>query len=63
MEFLSSAMLGKLVSMNRKMEDKGGTLRLCGVCPNIRLIFKFIVLDTSFDIRDTQSDAIRKTLR
>ncbi len=57
-DFLSSAMLGKLVTINRKMKEKDGILRLCGVCPNIRLIFKYTALDTIFDIRDTQSDAV-----
>ena len=31
-DFLSSAMLGKLVIINRKMKERGGTFRLCGVC-------------------------------
>ena len=57
-DFLSSAMLGKLISINRKMKERGGTLRLCGICPNIRLIFKYTHLETIFDIRDTQSDAV-----
>jgi anti-sigma B factor antagonist len=57
-DFLSSAMLGKLVSINRKMKEKGGILRLCGVCPNIRLIFKYTHLEAILDIRDTQPDAI-----
>ena len=57
-EFLSSAMLGKLVSIKRKMNEKDGILRLCGVCPTIRLVFKFTHLDTIFDIRESQSDAV-----
>jgi anti-sigma B factor antagonist len=57
-EFLSSAMLGKLISVNRKMKEKGGALRLCAVCPNIRLILRYTFLDTVLDIRDTQPDAI-----
>jgi len=57
-DFLSSAMLGKLISINRKMKEKGGILRLCGVCPNIRLIFKYTDLETILDIRDSQSDAV-----
>jgi anti-sigma B factor antagonist len=56
-EFLSSAMLGKLISINHKMKEKGGIFRLCGVCPNICLIFKFTALDTIFDIRDTAAEA------
>jgi anti-sigma B factor antagonist len=62
-DFLSSAMLGKLVIINRKMKEKGGALRLCSVCPNIRLIFKYTVLDTIFDIRDTQPDAVGEALK
>ena len=58
-EFLSSVMLGKLIRINQKMKEKGGILRLCGVCPNIRLIFKYTHLDTIFDIRDTQPDAVK----
>lgn len=57
-DFFSSAMLGKLISTSRKMKEKGGILRLCEVCPNIRLIFKYANLETIFDIRDTQADAV-----
>ena len=57
-DFLSSAMLGKLLSINRKMKEKAGILRLCGVCPSIRLIFKYTHLDTILDIRDTPPDAV-----
>jgi anti-sigma B factor antagonist len=57
-EFLSSAMLGKLLSVNRKMKDKGGTLRLCAVCPNVRLILKYTFLESILDIRDSQPGAV-----
>ena len=57
-DFVSSAMLGKLMSMNRKMKEKGGIFRLCEVRPHIRLIFKYTHLETILDIRDTQPDAV-----
>ena len=57
-DFISSAMLGKLININRKMKEKGGIFTLCGVCPTIRLIFTYTHLETIFDIRDTQSDAV-----
>lgn len=57
-EFLSSAMLGKLVIVKRKMSEKNGVLRLCEMCPNIRLIFKLTCLDQILDIRETEADAI-----
>jgi anti-sigma B factor antagonist len=57
-EFLSSAMLGKLISVNRKMKEKGGVLKLCEVCPNIRTILKYTCLEQILDIRDTQAEAV-----
>jgi anti-sigma B factor antagonist len=57
-EFLSSAMLGKLVIVKRKVSEKSGVLRLCEMCPNIRLIFKLTCLDQILDIRETEADAI-----
>jgi anti-sigma B factor antagonist len=57
-EFLSSSMIGKLVTIQRKMAEKNGVLRLCGMCPNIRLIFKLTCLDRILDIRETEADAI-----
>jgi anti-sigma B factor antagonist len=57
-EFLCSAMLGKLISANKRMADKGGLLRLCEMCPNIRAVFRFTRLDRIFDIRDTVALAL-----
>jgi anti-sigma B factor antagonist len=57
-EFLSSAMLGKLISVQRMIAEKNGVLRLCGMCQNIRLIFKLTCLDRILDVRETVADAI-----
>jgi anti-sigma B factor antagonist len=57
-EFLSSAMLGKLLSAKKMMAQKGGVLRLCEICPNIRMIFTLTHLDHIFDIRDTEAEAV-----
>ncbi len=57
-EFLSSAMLGKLISVNRKMKEKGGVLVLCEICPNIRTILKYTRFEQIVNIRDTQADAV-----
>lgn len=57
-DFLSSSMIGKLVTMQRKIAEKNGILRLCGMCPNIRLIFKLTCLDRILDIRETEADAV-----
>ena len=57
-EFLSSAMLGKLLSAKKMLAQKGGVLRLCEVCPNIRLIFKLTHLDHILDIQNTEEQAL-----
>ncbi len=57
-EFLCSAMFGKLLSVKKTMAEKGGLLRLCEICPNIRLIFRHTHLDQILDIRDTETEAL-----
>ena len=57
-EFLSSAMLGKLISANRKMKEKGGALKLCAIRPSILAVLKCSWLDQILDIRDTQDNAM-----
>jgi len=57
-EFLSSAMLGKLLSAKKMLAQKGGVLRLCEVCPTIRMIFKLTHLDHILDIRETEAEAV-----
>jgi len=58
-EFLCSAMLGKLISAKRMMAQKGGLLRLCEVCPDIRLMFRYTRLDHIFDIPQTETEALQ----
>ena len=49
-EFMTSAMLGLLVRLNRKVREHGGTLGLCNVDPNIRKVFEITQLTKVFDI-------------
>ena len=58
-EFLSSAMLGKLLSAKKMMAEKGGMLRLCEICPSIRMVFTLTHLDHIFDIRNTEAEAVQ----
>jgi len=39
-EFLSSAALGKLITMNRKLQSAGGKLVLCEIDPQIYEVFE-----------------------
>ena len=57
-EYLSSAALGKLITMNQKVRDVGGTLRLCSIRPDIFEVFAITRLNKVFDIRDDQQAAL-----
>ena len=54
---LSSALLGKLLTLRRKMECKGEKLRLCGLNSQLRSVFATTKLDRLFDITDTEAGA------
>ncbi|WP_459557748.1 STAS domain-containing protein [Lacunimicrobium album] len=58
-EYLSSAALGKLITMEKKVKTAGGKLRLCGIRPEIYEVFAITKLNKLFDIKDTQEDALR----
>jgi anti-sigma B factor antagonist len=57
-EFLSSAMIGKLISLNRKAKVCKSALRFCNLRPEIREIFHFCNLERIFEIREDQAAAI-----
>lgn len=49
-EFLSSAVLGKLVKIRKIVKKQGGKLKLCGLRTNLMQIFKVTKLHKVFDI-------------
>lgn len=53
-EHLSSAVLGKLLSLNRKMKQKG-KLKACEISPGLRSAFMWTVLETA----DTEPNALK----
>lgn len=58
-EYLSSAALGKLITMDKKVKGlKGGKLRLCNIRPDIYEVFVITRLNKLFDIRETREKAI-----
>lgn len=57
-EYLSSAALGKLITMDKKVKAAGGKLRLCCIRPDIYEVFTITKLNKIFDIRDTQEQAV-----
>ena len=57
-EYLSSAALGKLITMDKKVKAAGGKLKLCSVRPEIYEVFAITKLNKLFDIQDDQERAL-----
>jgi anti-sigma B factor antagonist len=57
-EFLSSATIGKLMSLNRKVKQSKVALRLCNLRQEIRDVFRICNLDRMFEIHEDQAEAI-----
>ena len=49
-QFLSSAVLGLLIRVSKKVYERDGRLRLCSISPKIYEIFKITRLTKIFDI-------------
>ena len=57
-EFLSSAALGKLITMEKKSKTAGAALRLSNIRPEIYEVFAITKLNKLFDIKENESDAL-----
>ena len=57
-EYLSSAALGKLITLDKKAKAAKAKLRLCCIRPEIFEVFTITRLDRIFDIKSTQEDAL-----
>ena len=56
---LSSAMLGVLLLLRRKVGEKQGSVKLCRVGPEIMDVFHATKLGQLFDILDEEEDGVR----
>lgn len=61
-DHLSSAALGTLITINNKVRDKSGQLRLADIDPQIYEVFVITRLNRIFEIHET-SEAAVKTFR
>jgi anti-sigma B factor antagonist len=57
-DFLSSAALGKLITLDKKVKAHGGQLMLSNIRPEIFEVFQITKLTRLFDIRDDEADAL-----
>jgi len=57
-EFLSSAVLGLLIRISKRISEKNGQLSLCNISPKIYEVFKITQLTKIFDIQKDVDSAI-----
>jgi len=57
-EFLSSAALGKLITLDRKVKAAKGKLKFSNIKPEIYEVFQITKLNKIFEIKDDEADAL-----
>lgn len=57
-DFLSSAALGKLITLDKKMKAHAGVLKLSNIRPEIYEVFAITKLNRLFDIHDEEAGAL-----
>jgi anti-sigma B factor antagonist len=58
-EYLSSAALGKLITLNKKLQGVSGRLILCNIDPQIYEVFEITKLDKFFNIQKEEQAALQ----
>ena len=53
-DYLSSAALGKLITLNKKANTSGGKLVLCNIRPEIKEVFEITKLDKFFKFMEDE---------
>jgi anti-sigma B factor antagonist len=62
-KFLSSAVLGKLISLNKKVAERKGRLTFCNINPDIMQVFEITQLNKIIPVFDNEEAAIRGILK
>jgi anti-sigma B factor antagonist len=58
-EYMSSAALGKLITLNKKVQGANGKLVLCNIDANIREVFEITRLDKLFVIKGDEQEGLQ----
>ena len=58
-EYLSSAALGKLITLNKKVQNVKGRLILCNIDPQIYEVFEITKLNKVFNIHKEEQAALQ----
>jgi anti-sigma B factor antagonist len=57
--FMSSAMIGKIVLLNKKCKANNTTVKLCNIAPSIMEVFEITRLNKVFSIYDSMDEALK----
>lgn len=57
--YIDSSGLGVLVSLSKKIRERGGELRLSNLNEDLRTLFELTKLDTLFHIADARDEALK----
>ena len=57
-QYLSSAALGKLINLKKRVGAAGGKVKLCCIHPELKVVFKITRLDNVFEIFDDEQAAL-----
>jgi anti-sigma B factor antagonist len=60
--YMSSAVMGKLVSLLKKVQASGGRLKLCSIEDSIYEIFEIMRFNRMFEIRKTEEEAVAELM-
>ena len=58
-EYMSSAALGKLITLNKKVQGASGKLVLCNIDANIREVFEITSIDKLFVIKGDEQEGLQ----
>jgi anti-sigma B factor antagonist len=59
LRFVDSSGLGAFISVLRKLNAKGGDLKLCGMSKPVRSVFELVRMHRVFEILPTTEEAVR----
>ena len=57
-EYISSSGLGIIVSLKRSLELRNKEMKLCGITPAVKKVFKVLGMEKSFDIYASVNKAL-----
>jgi anti-sigma B factor antagonist len=59
LRFVDSSGLGAILSCLRRLNDKGGDLKLCGMTKQVRVLFELVRMHRIFEIFNSREEAAR----